>query len=431
MSVVGAAWAVPLTGSGAADRVLAREEVARLVAEGLDRWSLEGRRVLCLIPDLTRTAPVPLLFRLVHDHLAGRVAALDWLIALGTHPPLGAAQIDALVGAAPGEWETTLARTRVFNHEWDDPEKLVSLGEIAAEEVEELSGGLLSVPVAVRINRRLLDYDVVIVVGPVFPHEVIGFSGGNKYFFPGVSGREVIDVSHWLGALITSYEIIGTLGPTPVRRLVDRAASLLPVERRCVAMIVRPADSGLHGLYLGSCEEAWAAAAALSAQVHVRYLDAPVRTVLSVVPTMYADMWTAAKGMYKLEPVVADGGELVLHAPHVRELSAVHGETIGRIGYHCRDYFLRQWEGFRDVPLGVLAHSTHLRGVGTYDPASGVERCRIRVTLATGIGREECERLNLGWRDPASIDPAEWEGREGVLVVPRAGETLHRLRGSR
>jgi hypothetical protein len=257
----------------------------------------------------------------------------------------------------------------------------VSLGEIAAEEVEELSGGLLSVPIDVRINRRLLDYDIVIV-GPVFPHDVIGFSGGNKYFFPGVSGREVIDISHWLGALITSYEIIGTLGPTPVRRLVDRAASLLPVERRRIALTVRPADSGLHGLFLGSCEEAWAAAAALSAQVHVC------------------------------------------------EFSAVHGETIGWIG-HCRDYFLHQWERFRDVPLGVLAHSTHLRGVGTYDPASGVERCRIRVTLATGIGRAECERLNLGWRDPASIDPAEWEGREGVLVVPRAGETLHRLRGSR
>ena len=167
----------------------------------------------------------------------------------------------------------------------------------------------------------------------------------------------MIDVSHWLGALITSYEIIGTLGPTPVRRLVDRAASLLPVERRCIAMAVRPSDSGLHGLFLGSCEEAWAAAAALSAQVHVRYLDAPAQTVLSVVPTMYADMWTGAKGMYKLEPVVADGGELVLYAPHVRELSAVHGEVIGRIGYHCRDYFLHQWERFRDVPLGVLAHS--------------------------------------------------------------------------
>ena len=188
MSVAGAAPAVPLAGIGAADRVLAREEVARLVAEGLDGWRLDGRRVLCLIPDLTRTAPVPLLFRLVHDHLAGRVAALDWLIALGTHPPLGAAQIDALVGAAPGEWGTTLARTQVFNHEWDDPEKLVSLGEISAEEVAELSGGLLRVPVPVRINRRLLDYDVAIVVGPVFPHEVIGFSGGNKYFFPGSPG---------------------------------------------------------------------------------------------------------------------------------------------------------------------------------------------------------------------------------------------------
>ena len=259
---------------------------------------------------------------------------------------------------------------------------------------------------------------------------MVGFSGGNKYFFPGASGPELIDASHWLGALITASEMIGSPGITPVRRLIDRAASLIPTERHCISLVVRTGDAGLHGLYLGSCEDAWAAAAELSADVHITTVERPYDTVVSVVPSMYEDLWTAGKGVYKLEPVVADGGELIVLAPHVRSFSVTHGEAIARAGYHCRDYFLGQPERFAGSPLGVLAHCTHVRGRGTYDAASGIERCRITVTLASGIPRAECERAGLAWRDPATIDPAAWAARDGTLVVPRAGEILHRLRGA-
>ena len=141
---------------------------------------------------------------------------------------------------------------------------------------------------------------------------------------------------------------------------------------------------------------------------------------------MYDELWVAAKCMYKLEPVVADGGELIIYAPHLTEVSAMHGRLIGQIGYHTRDYFLAQWEKFKHYPWGVLAHSTHLRGVGTF--ADAVEKPRIRVTLASGIDEATCRKINIGYRDPNTIDVRDWQGRADRIYVPKAGEMLYRLR---
>jgi nickel-dependent lactate racemase len=185
---------------------------------------------------------------------------------------------------------------------------------------------------------------------------------------------------------------------------------------------------GVAGLYLGPVADAWSAAADLSAERHVIWKERPFRQVLSVLPAMYDEIWVGAKGMYKTEPAIADGGEVIIYAPHLHEVSVVHGRLIRQIGYHVRDYFTAQWDRFKHLAWGVLAHSTHLKGSGTY--ADGVERPRIEVTLATGISADECKALNLGYRDPRTIDPAAYAGREaeGVLLVPRAGEYLYRLR---
>ncbi len=317
--------------------------------------------------------------------------------------------------------------SRIFNHCGSDARELVQLGTIPAAEIALITGGLLSADLPVRLNRLVLEYDALLVCGPVFPHEVVGFSGGNKYFFPGIAGPEVINLTHWVGALISSYEVIGA-GYTPVRAVIDRAASLIDRPKLCFAAVVTHA--GLAGLYFGEPQEAWQAAAALSAQVHIVWVEKPFRRVLSVMPEMYEDLWTAAKGMYKVEPAVADGGEVVIYAPHLTEVSYTHGPAIEAIGYHCRDYFLPQWDRFEHVPGGVLAHSTHLKGLGRYDAGTGVETPRIRVTLATGIPEERCRRLNLGYLEPAQVDVEQWKGREdeGVLLVPRAGEMLYRVR---
>ena len=167
-------------------------------------------------------------------------------------------------------------------------------------------------------------------------------------------------------------------------------------------------------------------------ETHITWVPQPYRQVLSILPEMYDEIWVGAKGMYKLEPVVADGGEVIIYAPHIHEVSRVHGKMIAQVGYHCRDYFVKQWDKFKHLPWGSLAHSTHLRGAGTYDAVTKVEKCRIKVTLATGISKQECEALNLGWRDWKSIDLGAWEAEAkkdpSCLVVHRAGEQLYRLR---
>jgi nickel-dependent lactate racemase len=413
---------VSTTGQGVVEGWLEPEAAVRTAEDGLARLDVDGRRVLVLIPDGTRTMPMPLMFETIERALAPRVAALDFLVALGTHVPMNDEQLSRLVGRRVVDGRA--GDRRIFNHRWDDPASFAALGTIPAGEIANLTGGRLQEDVPVALNRLVTEYDHVLICGPVFPHEVAGFSGGTKYLFPGIAAPEIIHFTHWLGALITSYEVIGTID-TPVRAVIDRAAAMLDTPLSLLAVVVT--HEGIAGVYCGDVHEAWHQAASLSSRRHIVWVDRPFDQVLSVMPPMYDDLWTAAKGAYKAEPVVADGGEVIIYSPHVREVSTVHGRMIEEIGYHCRDYFLAQWDRFRHYPGGILAHSTHVKGLGTYDAGRGLETDRIRVTLATGIARERCERINLEYRDPATINPADWPSGDGVLVVPRAGELLFRV----
>jgi nickel-dependent lactate racemase len=407
--------------------VLTDADVRRFIDEEVPLEDFRGRRVLLVIPDQTRTAPLPLLFEALQSRLGPGVTRLDVIVALGTHPPLSEPQLHKLLGINDSNRDRLLAKTSLFNHEWDNPAALTTIGQLTEKDVEEVSEGRLSLAVDVQINARIRDYDLLFVLGPVFPHEVVGFSGGNKYFFPGISGPDLLNFFHWLGALITNVGIIG-VKQTPVRDVVNRAARMIPNERRALTFVVTPDGTArLHGLFYGTPEDAWNRAADLSATTHIRRTPRAYHTVLSCAPPMYDELWVAGKCMYKLEPVVADGGELIIYAPHMHEISITHGRTIEQIGYHCRDYFTRQWDRFRHFPWGTLAHSTHVRGGGTFE--NGVENCRVRVTLASGIPPEVCEHINLGYRDPASIDVESFANREdeGVLLVRKAGEQLYRL----
>ena len=381
-----------------------------------------GQRVLMIVPDNTRTAPLPVLFPALRSLLRPVTKSLDVMVALGTHPPMPQEKIRAMLGITDDD---PCRDVGLFNHAWDNPAELSTIGTLTKAETREFSDGVLSMEVPVQINRRIHDYDVALVVGPVFPHEVVGFSGGNKYFFPGISGPELLNFFHWLGALITNVGIIG-VQDTPVRRVVDRAAKLVPLERRCLAFVVST-DATPYGMFYGTPEEAWRGAAELSGRVHIKRYARPFRQVLSCAPAMYDELWVAGKCMYKLEPVVADGGELIIFAPHMKEISVTPGANIEHVGYHVRDYFTKQWDQFKHLPWGVLAHSTHVRGTGTFE--NGIERPRVQVTVASQIPREVCERINLGYRDPASIDVESFADREdeGVLLVRKAGEHLYRL----
>jgi len=412
-------------GTGFPDRSMAPDEIRQVVSTAADELQPEGKRVLVIIPDGTRTMPMPLMFQLLQEELLPRAAACDFVVALGTHPIMSDSQLSTLLGQPV--IHGSCRGCKVVNHRWDLPGTFVELGVIPKDDVARISGGLLEEPIPVRINRMVLDYDQILICGPVFPHEVVGFSGGNKYLFPGIAGPEIIGLTHWLGALLGSYELIGTPS-TPVRELIDLAAEFVKVPVACLALVLSHQD--VSGVYFGSAKEAWRAAADHSAQTNIVWVDQPFQRVLSVMPDLYADLWTAAKGMYKLEPAIADGGEVVIYAPHIIEVSYTHGHDIDRVGYHCRDYFVKQWDKFKGAPRSILAHSTHLKGKGTYDSDTGVESPRVTVTLATGISEKRCRRLNLGYLDPFSVNLDDWRNREseGVKLVPRAGEVLYRLK---
>ena len=414
-----------VVGQGTTDRYLTEDDVRRIVDEAFAPAPIDGKRVLVIIPDGTRTMPMPMMFDVFEASLGPRVAALDYLVALGTHQPMTDEQLSKLVGREVVGGKAG-ART-IHNHRWDLPEACPSIGTITAKEIEELTGGLMSRDVPVPINRLVFDYDQIVICGPVFPHEVVGFSGGTKYFVPGIAGPEIINFTHWLGAVISNYKIIGA-GYTPVRAVIDRAASLIDKPVLCTALVVT--HDGLAGLYVGPPREAWDSASALSSKKHIVWVDQPFQRVLSIMPPMYDDLWTGAKGMYKMEPAVAEGGEVVIYSTHIDEVSYTHGRIIDEVGYHCMDYFLKQWDRFKDYPGGVLAHSTHVKGMGHYDAETRVESPRIRVSLATRIPEARCRKINLGYLDPASVNVEDWKARagDGWLVVPRAGEMLYRVR---
>lgn len=417
-----AAHAIALTGE-----YLGEEQIANTLHAGLAN-KFSGSKLLVLIPDHTRSIPLPLLFRLLFELLRD-VHRLDFMAALGTHPALPETALNRLVGITDEQRATTYRHVGLLNHEWDNPSALVQIGTLTRGQVQQFAGDRwhrsLGGDVPVRINKRIFDYDHVLILGPVFPHEVVGFSGGAKYLFPGISGPDMINVTHWLGALITVLDTIG-IKETPVRAMIHAAAAQLSVPVTLAAVTVEHGQ--LSGMFIGDHITAWAAAADHSAQRHIVWVDQPFRRVLSHAPAMYDELWVAAKAMYKLDPALTDGGEIIVYAPHLETVSHVHGTNIFKIGYHVRDYFLNQWERFQDIPLGVIAHSTHLKGSGSF--SDGAEHPRIHVTLASRISAADCKALNLGYLNPNDIHIEDWQAREteGVLYVPKAGEQLYRVK---
>ena len=209
--------------------------------------------------------------------------------------------------------------------------------------------------------------------------------------------------------------------------MIDRAATFLHTPRTCFAFAVDDRHR-LACLFAGDPETAWSLAADYSARLHIKYIDKPYQRIVGVTPEIYDDIWVGGKAMYKLEPVVADGGEVIIYGPHIRELSFTHGEAIMRVGYHVKDFFAKQWKRFSNESKLILAHSTNVKGIGTFD--DGSEHPRISVTLATSIPEDLCRRVNLGYRDPRSIDLDRLRAEQNneTCVVENAGQVLYRLR---
>ena len=279
-------------GKGLKKGHLTTEDVIQYSKEAFREFNIQNKHLLVIIPDHTRNAPINLFFKIIFDLIGKKVKKLDYLIALGTHPPLSEEGILKLVGISKAQRETKYSKINFFNHKWDDPESLEIIGTISADEIYQITNGLSAEDVNVKINKLVFDYELLIIIGPVVPHEVAGFSGGNKYLFPGISGGEITGFFHWLGALITNIEINGKK-ETPVRKVFNRASSFLTIPKLCFSLVVK--DSKLSGLFIGTPEETHSKAVLLSSRLHIINKEKPYQKEwhneerVSVVPFLMTD----------------------------------------------------------------------------------------------------------------------------------------------
>lgn len=382
-----------------------------------------GERVLAIIPDKTRDDNTRELFPIANEFLKKRgVASFDALVAQGTHPPMSAAQKLSKIGNAD-------FRGSLFDHRWDDPDELITLGELSAETVRELTGGLIDQAVPVSINKLLASgiYDTVLVFGATVPHEVAGFAGGAKYFFPGVAGPELTHTTHWLGALAGIENIIGQV-ETPTRHLIEAAADLIPARIISLNTVVSRYDGDLvtYALFAGDIKEAFRRAAEVSRQVHIRYTGRKYKRVVALLDPHYDELWVGGKASYKLGAIIEEGGELIIYAPHLTKLSETHGALIEKYGYapleSVRD-MLGVSQELREN-LCIAAHLAHVAYAGRLDQRGKVVP-RYQITMATGLDEETCRRVNLGYLDYRVLDYEAMRADPDTLVVEDAGRDLY------
>ena len=409
-------------------KILSRTILAGKVREALDVIK-PGERVLAIIPDKTRDDNTDLLFPIATEFLTKRgVAAFDALVAQGTHPPMSEAQKLAKIGFTNFEGQ-------LFDHRWDVPEELTRLGELNTETVRELTRGLIDHAVSVSINKLLAPgvYDVVVVFGATVPHEVAGFAGGAKYFFPGVAGPDLTHTTHWLGALAGIENIIGEV-ETPTRKLIEAAADLIPARVISLNSVVsRDANGELvtYALFTGDFREAFRRAAEVSRHVHIRYTDRKYKTVVALLDPHYDEMWVGGKASYKLGAIIEDGGELIIYAPHLTKISETHGALIEKYGYAPLEVVRDMLGASAELRenLCIAAHLAHVAYAGRTDERGRVVP-RYRITMGTGLDEETCRRVNLGYLDHRTLDITALNSQPDTLVVKDAGRDLYKTKPS-
>ena len=415
-----------LVGRGAATLSLSPEELRAIVAEALNGVAA-GERVLAIVPDKTRDDNTDLLFPFAAEILAQKkVAGFDALIAQGTHAPMTESEKRAKIGWArigqgsPGH---------IFDHRWNCEDELVTLGELGAERIAGLTNGLMHESVPVRLNALLAPgkYDTVLVFGATMPHEVAGFAGGAKYFFPGVAGPELTHLTHWLGALATIECVIGRI-ETPTRRVIEAAAAFVPAHVISFTSVSTRAAGGLrtHALFAGDIYESFRRAAEVSREVHIKYLGRSYKRVVALLDRHYDELWVGGKASYKLGSIIEAGGELIIFAPHLTQLSATHGRLIEKYGYAPLEQVREMVEGSDELRanLCVAAHLAHV-SYGSARNAAGQLTPRYRITLASAVTEAVCRQVNLGFLDHRSFRLEDYQADPDTLVVDDAGRDLY------
>jgi nickel-dependent lactate racemase len=410
-----AASSEPLVAVGGREREISDDELAGHVAGIADGVAAGGaRRVLVVPPDHTRLHSRGGEIAALLDRMLGALGvAVDVMPALGTHRPLGPAECRMLFGHA-------ITVDRLLAHRWRDD--VAEIGEIPADEVDAIVGRSLGLSLPVVVNSALVsgEYDLVVAVGQVVPHEVAGFGGYTKHVVIGLGGRETIHRSHLIGAV---YGIEETLGraDTPVRRLLDLAFDRFLEPRRRVLFlltVVEAAEAGdggtLRGLFVGeggtgsSGGGAYEAAAALASAVNITHVADPFRVCVAYMnPLEFHSTWLANKAIYRTRLAMADGGELVVVAPGVDRFGEDEAidALIRRHGYRGRDAALRAMADDPEL-AGNLAAAAHL----IHGSTEG--RFTVRYCPGPGLGRADIEGVGYEYVTPEQVE-ARFGSRSG------------------
>lgn len=418
-----------VTGTGAPDADLNDADFQRILGEALSNIA-SGARVLAIISDKTRDDNTPALFPVAAQILAEKgIAKLDALVAQGTHSPMPDTDKLSKIGANSLSEIPNLEN--IFDHDWSDPAKLTVIGELSAEKVREVTKNLFTDPIKLSINRLLAagNYDTILIFGATVPHEVAGFAGGAKYFFPGVAGAELTHATHWLAALATIENIIGRV-ETPTRRLIEAAADFVPAEVISITSVVSRTEENrlrTHALFAGDFRLALRRAAEVSRQIHIKYTGRKYRRVVALLDEHYEELWLGGKASYRLGAIIEEGGELIIYAPHLQCISETHGETIEKFGGYAPLEKVKELvaqSGELQQNLCVAAHLAHVAYAGRRDE-NGEIQTRFKITLASQVDAESCRRVNLGFMDYQNFQISDYENDADTLIVERAGRDLY------
>jgi Uncharacterized conserved protein len=410
-----------IIGNGSPDADLVDSDLREIVTDALSQVEADTR-VLAIIPDKTRDDNTHLLFPLVAEMLSSQgVKTFDALVAQGTHSPMSDEEKLEKIGV-PEHFTGT-----IFDHRWDDPDQLVRIGELSSDEVYEITDGLFNEPIELTINHLLAPgvYDLVLIFGATVPHEVAGFAGGAKYFFPGVAGAELTHKTHWLAALATIENIIGRL-ETPTRHLIEAAADHIAAEViSFTSVCTRTANNRLrtHALFAGDYRSSLRKAADISKSVHVKYTGRKYKRVVALLDEHYKDLWVGGKASYRLGGIIEEGGELIIFAPKLTCISATHGEAIERFGGYAPIEKIKDLVGSSvelQANLCVAAHLAHVSYAGRENG-----EFRYQITLSSQVTEETCNRVNLNYLDPSNFSLSDHQGDPDTLIVERAGRDLY------
>lgn len=418
-----------LTGKGSPESDLTATDFHQIISDALSNIA-SGAKVLAIIPDKTRDDNTDILFPIAAKILAERnISKLDALVAQGTHSPMTEAEKLTKIGAK--SFPDIPSLQNIFDHDWSDSEKLTVIGELSAERVREVTGNLFDKPIPLTINHLLAPgtYDTVLIFGATVPHEVAGFAGGAKYFFPGVAGAELTHATHWLAALATIENIIGRV-ETPTRHLIEAAADFIHAEVISFTSVVsRNAENRLqtHALFAGDFRLALRRAAEVSRQIHIKYTGRKYKRVVALLDEHYEELWLGGKASYRLGAIIEPSGELIIYAPHLHCISETHGEAIEKFGGYAPLEKIKELvaaSGELQSNLCVAAHLAHVAYAGRTDE-NGEIHTRFKITLASQVDADTCRRVGLNFMDYQTFNLSDYDSDADTLVVERAGRDLY------